>query len=96
MNKKDFNSVDAFTKWLFGHLDNKRGANKSEMKRVFQWERYLDWKSLTDQEKLNAKRILLVPIIAIPLLTIIRIYKPIIITGLIIWLLYRWFEKRKR
>ena len=34
------------------------------MKRVFQWRRYLEWNDLTGEEKLVAKRFLLVPLIA--------------------------------
>ncbi|KGG14163.1 hypothetical protein EV05_0052 [Prochlorococcus sp. MIT 0601] len=65
------------------------------MKRVFQWRRYLGWKDLTDQEKLVTKRVLIIPLIAFPILSMIRAYTPLIITGLTILFLYRFFEKGK-
>ena len=39
-------------------------SKRSDMKRVFQWKRYLEWKDLTSEEKLSAKRFLLLPVFA--------------------------------
>ena len=41
------------------------------MKRAFQWKRFIEWKDLTSEEKLSAKRFLLLPVFAY---LIIRIF----------------------
>ncbi len=85
--------MEDFTKWLRHTFDGNKGNKGREMKRVFQWRRYLEWNNLTVQEKLTTKRILLIPVVALPVLAIIRAYTPIIVTGLIMWFLYRKLEK---
>ncbi len=92
---KNYNSINDLKKWLINILPNKSDYKEREMKRVFQWRRYLEWNDLTTQEKLTAKRIILIPIIALPLLAIIRAYTPLIVIGLMVWLFYRYFEKGK-
>ena len=82
-----------FREWLLNSLYEHKNNKGREMKRIFQWRRYLEWKDLTAQEKLTAKRILLIPVLAFLVLAMIRAYTPIIITGLIVWFLYRKFEK---
>ncbi len=85
--------MDDLKMWFLNNFDRNRSYKGREMKRVFQWRRYFEWNDLTTQEKLTAKRILLIPILAFPLLAIIRAYTSIIVVALIIWLLYRKFEK---
>tara|TARA_Y100001968_G_scaffold198597_1_gene182194 strand:+ start:577 stop:876 length:300 start_codon:yes stop_codon:yes gene_type:complete len=91
---RNINLINEIKKWFVNILHPKEAYKGREMKRIFQWRRYLDWKSLTTQEKLAAKRILLIPILAFPLLAMIRFYTPIIVTGLIVWFLYRLLEKK--
>ena len=86
-------NMEDFVKWLRKNFFMNKAYNERKMKRVFQWERYLEWKNLTADERLNARRIILIPIIAFPLLQIIKFYTPLILTALLIWLLYRHFEK---
>tara|TARA_Y100001968_G_scaffold225445_1_gene208276 strand:+ start:327 stop:602 length:276 start_codon:yes stop_codon:yes gene_type:complete len=85
--------MDDFNEWLRNALYGRKSNQGRKMKRVFQWRRYIEWKNLSDQEKLTAKRILLIPVLAFPILVMIRVYTPIIITGLLVWFLYRKFEK---
>ena len=88
------NLIDAIKELIYS-LKEKEKYKSREMKRIFQWKRYLEWKGLTPQEKLSAKRILFVPIFAYllrsflnqNLLTVI-----ILISG---YLLYRKFDKGK-
>ena len=51
-------------KILVDYFFNRRESKGREMKRVFQWRRYLDWKNLTPEEKISAKRFLLIPVFA--------------------------------
>ena len=85
--------MEDITEWLRKLLYGDKGHTSREMKRVFQWRRYLEWKDLADQEKITAKRILLLPVLAFPILAMLRAYTPLIVTGLIVWFLYKRFEK---
>ncbi len=51
-------------KVLFDYFFSREKTNGRDMKRVFQWRRYLGWKELTHEEKLSAKRFLLIPFFA--------------------------------
>ena len=51
-------------KILFKTFTNRRESRGREMKRIFQWRRYLEWSNLTIEEKISAKRFLLIPIFA--------------------------------
>ena len=63
------------------------------MKRIFQWRRYLEWKELTQSEKLNAKRILLVPIAAYFLMAFINQYALTFMFLICLYFAYKKFEK---
>ena len=64
------------------------------MKRVFQWKRYLEWSDLTPEEKLTAKRFLLIPVFAYLIIGIFNQNLPLIVLFLIGYVLYKKFEKR--
>ena len=80
-------------KFLFNSLLNRVKPNERKMKRVFQWRRYLEWKDLTSEEKLSAKRFLLVPLFAYLLMGIFNQNFSLIVLFLIGYLLYKKFEK---
>ena len=81
-------------KFLFYSFFNRKEAKDRKMKRVFQWRRYLEWKDLTTEEKLSAKRILLVPFLAYLIIGIFNQNFSLIVFFLIGYLLYKKFEKR--
>ena len=64
-----------------------------EMKRVFQWRRYLDWKNLTSEEKLSAKRFLLIPLFTYLIIEIFNQNFSFIVLFLIGYLIYKKFER---
>tara|TARA_Y100001968_G_scaffold79811_1_gene71038 strand:+ start:109 stop:390 length:282 start_codon:yes stop_codon:yes gene_type:complete len=78
---------------LFNTFFNMEKPNRREMKRVFQWRRYLDWKDLTAEEKLSAKRFLLVPVFAYLIIGIFNQNFSLIVLFLVGYLLYKKFEK---
>ena len=80
-------------KILFNNFFNKRESKGREMKRVFQWRRYLEWKDLTPEEKLSAKRLLLIPVFAYLILGIFNQNILLILLFLIGYVFYRKFEK---
>ena len=80
-------------KLLLKSLFNRGKPNERTMKRVFQWRRYLEWKDLTYEEKLSAKRFLLVPVFAYLIIGIFNQNFSLIVLFLIGYVLYKKFEK---
>ena len=86
---KQLNELKIFLNSFFSQRQSKR----REMKRVFQWRRYLEWKDLTPEEKLSAKRFLLVPIFAYLIIGIFNQNFLLIVLLLIGYVLYKKLEK---
>ena len=82
-------------KALLNSFFNKGEPNRREMKRVFQWRRYLEWKDLSHEEKLSAKRFLLIPVFAYLIIGIFNQNFSLIVLFLIGYLIYKKFEKGK-
>ena len=78
---------------LFNSFFNREKPNTREMKRVFQWRRYLEWKDLTFEEKLSAKRLLLIPVLAYLIIGFFNQNISLIVLLLIGYVLYKKFEK---
>ena len=83
-------------KILFNSFFNRRESKGREMKRVFQWRRYLEWRGLTSEEKLSAKRFLLIPVFAYLIIGIFNQNFSLIVLLLIGYVLYKKFEKGGR
>ena len=79
--------------FLFKRFFNREKSNERKMKRVFQWRRYLEWKGLTREEKISAKRFLLVPVFAYLIIGIFNQNFLLIVLFLIGYVLYKKFEK---
>tara|TARA_B100000579_G_scaffold192641_1_gene157477 strand:- start:127 stop:408 length:282 start_codon:yes stop_codon:yes gene_type:complete len=80
-------------KILFNSFFNRRESKGREMKRVFQWRRYLEWRGLTLEEKLSAKRFLLIPVFAYLIIELFNQNFSLIALFLIGYVLYKKFEK---
>ena len=80
-------------KILFKTFSNRGESRGREMKRIFQWRRYLEWNDLTIEEKLSAKRFLLIPVFAYLMINIFNQNFTLIVLLLIIYVLYKKFEK---
>ncbi len=78
---------------LLNSFFNRGSPKKREMKRVFQWRRYLEWNELTPEEKLSAKRFLLLPLFAYVIIRIFDQNFSLIVLLLIGYILYKKFEK---
>ena len=81
-------------RYLFNSFFNREKTNGRKMKRVFQWRRYLEWKDLTSEEKLSAKRFLLIPVFAYLTISIFNQNFLLIVALLIGYVLYKKFERR--
>ena len=80
-------------KILIYSLFYRRESKSREMKRVFQWRRYLDWKNLTREEKLSAKRFLFIPVFAYLIIEIFNKNFSLIVLFLIGYVIYKKFER---
>ena len=81
-------------KILLNSYFSRRTSKGREMKRVFQLRRYLEWRDLTPEEKLSAKRFLLIPVFAYLIIVIFNQNFSLIALFLIGYVLYKKFEKR--
>ena len=82
-----------YLKVLFTSFFKKEDYAQRKMKRVFQWRRYLAWKDLEPEEKLIAKRMLLLPIIAYLIIGFFNQNILLIVLFLVGYVLYKKFEK---
>lgn len=80
-------------KALLNSFFNKGKPNRREMKRVFQWRRYLEWKNLTPEERLSAKRFLLIPVFTYLTIEIFNKNFTLIVLFLIGYFIYKKFER---
>ena len=80
-------------KVLFNSFFKRRKSEKREMKRVFQLRRYPEWRDLSIEEKLSAKRFLLVPVFAYLIIGILNQNLSLIILLLIGYVLYKKLGK---
>ncbi|WP_413678047.1 hypothetical protein [Prochlorococcus sp. MIT 0916] len=78
---------------LLNSFFNSRKSKGREMKRVFQLRRYLEWRDLTSEEKLSAKRFILIPLFAYLIIKILNENFSLIVLLLIGFVLYKKFEK---
>ena len=73
--------------------NNKEKTNSRKLKRVFQWRRYIEWNDLTPEEKLSAKRFLMIPVFAYLIIGVFNQNFSLIVLLLIGYVLYKKFEK---
>ena len=78
---------------FFNMFFNGGKSNRRKMKRIFQWKRYLEWRDLTPEEKLSAKRFLFLPVFAYLIIGIFNQNFLLIVLFLIGYVLYKKLEK---
>ena len=80
-------------RFFFNRFFNGGKSNRRKMKRIFQWKRYLEWRDLTPEEKLSAKRFLFLPVFAYLIIGIFNQNFLLIVLFLIGYVLYKKLEK---
>ena len=80
-------------KILIDNFFSRDKTNGRQMKRVFQLRRYLEWKELTQEEKLSAKRFLFIPLFAYLILWFFNQNFSLIILLLIGYVFYKKLDK---
>ena len=71
---------------------NNRGR---KMKKIFQWEEYLNWKTMTKEQKLNFKRACLFPILVYIVYVFLNQYSLPILLLLSLYFLIRFKNRNK-
>ncbi len=82
-----------FLRELYNKLKNKGRYKDREMKRVFQWRRFIEWKDLTHEEKLGVKRFVLLPIFAYFVISLINQYSLSIVFLICLYFAYKKLQK---
>ena len=65
------------------------------LKKIFQWQDYLNWRNLSAEQKINFKRALLFPFLALIVYNFLSKFTYAILVLICIYLLIR-FKNRKR
>ena len=86
------NRLDDLKRILIRHFSRPQTRDR-EMKRDFQLTRYFEWNDLTPQERISAKRFLLIPIVAYLLIGFLNQNLTLIIVILIVYFLYKKCER---
>ena len=66
-----------------------------KMKKIFQWEEYLNWKKMSKEQKLNFKRACLFPFLVYVVFVFLNQYSLAILLLLSIYFLIRFINKNK-
>ena len=69
--------------------------NDRNLKKIFQWEEYLNWRKMSTQQKINFKRACLFPFLAIIVYNFLSKFTYAILLLVCIYLLIR-FKNRRR
>ncbi len=86
-------TLKEFLKKLLKQHSKKVRYKDRKMKRIFQWRRYIEWKDLTNDEKLGVKRLVLLPIVAYFVIYFINQYFFPIVFLLFLYFAYKKLEK---
>tara|TARA_Y100000589_G_scaffold173740_1_gene164915 strand:+ start:147 stop:383 length:237 start_codon:yes stop_codon:yes gene_type:complete len=73
----------------------RKNDKKRNLKKIFQWEEYLNWRTMSAQQKINLKRGLLFPFLAIIVYNFLTNFTYAILLLLCIYLLIRLKNRRK-
>ena len=73
----------------------KKNKKEKNLKKIFQWEEYLNWKKMSQQQKINFKRACLFPLLALIVFNFLREFTYAILLIISFYLLLRFFKRRK-
>ncbi len=73
----------------------KKNNKNRRIKKIFQWQDYLNWKKLTNQQKVNFKRACLFPLAAYLIYSFLLKYTYPILIIMIICFLVRYMNRNK-
>ena len=73
----------------------KKNNKNRQIKKIFQWREYLNWKKMTRQQKINFKRACLFPLAAYFIYTFLLEFTYPILLIIVICFLVRFMNKNK-
>ena len=73
----------------------RKNDNDRNLKKIFQWEDYLNWSKMSDQQKINLKRACLFPFLALIIYNFLSKFTYAILLLISIYLFLR-FRNRSR
>ncbi len=73
----------------------KKNKKEKNLKKIFQWEEYLNWKKMSEQQKINFKRACLFPLLALIVFNFLREFTYAILLIIFLYLLLRFLKRRK-
>ena len=72
-----------------------RNDKERNLKKIFQWEDYLNWRKMSAQQKINLKRACLFPFLALIVYNFLSEFTYAILLLVCIYLLIRLINKRR-
>ena len=72
-----------------------KNNSRRKMKKIFQWEEYLNWRKMSKQQKLNFKRACLLPFLVYVVYVFLNQYSIAILLLLGIYFLIRFKNRNK-
>ena len=73
----------------------KKEDKNRNLKKIFQWEEYLNWRKMSAQQKINLKRAFLFPFLAIVVFNFLNRFTYAILLLVCIYLLIRLKNRRR-
>ena len=73
----------------------RKNEKDKNLKKIFQWEDYLNWSTMTAQQKINFKRACLFPIVAIIVYDFLSKFTYAILILICLYLIVRFINRRK-
>ena len=73
----------------------RKNDNYRNLKKIFQWEDYLNWRKMSTQQKINLKRALLFPFFALIIYNFLSDFTYAILLLIFIYLLIRYRNRRR-
>ena len=72
-----------------------RNYKERKMKKIFQWQEYLNWKKMSHKQKINFKRACLFPLLVYLVYVFLLKYSMSILIIIAIYFLVRFMNRRK-
>ncbi len=72
-----------------------RNKGRRKMKKIFQWEQYLDWRNMSEVQKINFKRACLFPLLVYIVYSFLKQYSLAILIIVGIYFLIRFKNRNK-
>ena len=73
----------------------RKNEKDKNLKKIFQWEDYLNWGTMTAQQKINFKRACLFPFVAIIVYDFLSKFTYAILILICLYLIVRFINRRK-